>query len=179
LKKEIKYYCMEVIKIVIIFAVVYFVQQNIVGTCRVSGQSMYPTLNNENENKSLDRVIVERISNYTRDYFRGEVVLIKSHDSKDNIYIKRIIGLSNEEIEIKNGKVYINGEELEEPYLPAGTKTYPDLKIKIPEESVFVLGDNRYNSADSRILGTIQHKDVVGHAFLRFNILGLDGGKIQ
>lgn len=179
MEKNLKYYFVETIKIVIIVAVVYFMQQYIVGTCRVSGQSMYPTLNNENENKTLDRVIVERISNYTRNYSRGEVVLLKSHDSKNNIYIKRIIGLSNEEIEIKNGEVYINGEKLEEPYLPVGTKTYQNLKIKIPENSVFVLGDNRYNSTDSRILGTIKYKDVVGHAFLRFNILGLDGGKIQ
>ncbi len=87
-------------------------------------------------------------------------------------YIKRIIGLPGEHIEIKDGKVYINGEELEEDYLAEGVETNSDggsfIDIVVPENSVFVMGDNRSHSADSRRFGCIPYKKIEGKVVFRF-----------
>nr|WP_307815963.1 signal peptidase I [Thermobrachium celere] len=83
------------------------------------------------------------------------------------IYIKRIIGLPNEVVEIKDGSVYINGNKLKEDYLEPGTYTDVDMKITVPEDCVFVLGDNREVSEDSRYIGPIPIKNLKGHAVFR------------
>ena len=87
-------------------------------------------------------------------------------------YIKRVIGLPGEHIEIKNGKVYINGNELKEEYLSNTVKTesmggaYTDLIV--PENTVFVMGDNRSGSSDSRVFGCIPYDKIEGKVVLRF-----------
>ena len=87
-------------------------------------------------------------------------------------YIKRIIALPGEHIEIKDGKVYINGEELEENYLAEGVETNADggqfLDIVVPENYVFVMGDNRSHSADSRRFGCIPYNKIEGKVVFRF-----------
>ena len=87
-------------------------------------------------------------------------------------YIKRVIGLPGEHIQIKDGKVYINGEELQEDYLPEGTQTLASggqfIDIIVPEETVFVMGDNRGNSGDSRVFGCIPYDKIEGKVVLRF-----------
>lgn len=77
----------------------------LIDNVRVEGQSMYPTLNMEEYN---DRVVVERYKHYTKNYKRGDVVILKSHKTNNDIFIKRIIGLPGETVEIKQGRIYIN-----------------------------------------------------------------------
>ena len=93
-------------------------------------------------------------------------------------YIKRVIALPGEHIQIKDGKVYINGEELKEDYLPDGTITDSGAKegyeggqfldLIVPEETVFVMGDNRGNSGDSRMFGCVPYDKIEGKVVLRF-----------
>jgi signal peptidase I len=133
----------------------------------VEGESMFSTLNNK------DVLFVEKISTLTHNFKRGQIVIFDSKNSNDDIYVKRIIGIEDDEIEIKNDKVYLNGELLKEDYLDSNTITNPGQfltksgKFKVEKGYVFVLGDNRTDSVDSRILGPINVKDIKGHAVLR------------
>ena len=90
-------------------------------------------------------------------------------------YIKRVIGLPGDTVDIRDGRVYIDGRELVEPYLPAGTITtppveaagYPKLPLVVPDGQLWVMGDNRTNSSDSRVFGTIRRSAIVGRAVVR------------
>lgn len=103
-------------------------------------------------------------------------------------YIKRVIGLPGEHVQIKDGKVYINGEELQEDYLPEGTVTDSMasdgisggkfLDLIVPDGTVFAMGDNRSHSADSRRFGCIPYEKIEGKVVLRFWPLNVFG-KVQ
>lgn len=85
-------------------------------------------------------------------------------------YIKRVIGLPGETIDVKDGRVFVNGRELIEPYLPRGTLTLPNgakFPITVPKGQLWVMGDNRTNSSDSRYFGTIKEKTIVGRTILK------------
>ena len=144
MKKDYKDY----LKIFLVFVLVIMIRVFVLDVITVEGMSMYPTLNEHN-----DKVILEKYKQFTDDYDRGDIVVIKIDDRS---IIKRVIGLPNETIEIKNSNVYINGELLKEPYLDDSVKTYPDMTIKIPSDSIFVMGDNRQNSSDSRSIGAVK-----------------------
>ena len=93
-------------------------------------------------------------------------------------YIKRVIGIAGDRVQIKDGKVYVNGEELKEEYLPEGTTTktvyYND--VIVPEGCVYVMGDNRDQSMDSRTFGCIPLEKVEGKVILRYWALNAFGG---
>lgn len=99
---------------------------------------------------------------------RGDVIVFKAPTKPEVDYFKRIIGLPGEEIEIRDGKVYINNQELSETYLASGTYTNVGTfmtegqKVKIPENQYFVLGDNRNHSSDSREWGFVPKENIVG-----------------
>jgi signal peptidase I len=130
----------------------------------VIGPSMEPTFNDK------DIIFMEKISTETGHINRGEVVVFNSHDENEDNYIKRVIGIAGDKIEIKSGKVYLNGEVLTENYLPKGVVTESNsaaVEYVVPQNYIFVLGDNRENSTDSRIIGPVNLKDVKGHVILR------------
>ena len=93
-------------------------------------------------------------------------------------YIKRVVGIAGDRVQIKDGKVYVNGEELKEEYLPEGTTTktvyYND--VIVPEGCVYVMGDNRDQSMDSRTFGCIPLEKVEGKVILRYWPLNAFGG---
>ncbi len=135
--------------------------------------SMEPTL------EKGDRVLVNKLSYDLHDIHRGDVVVFELDSSDvgpDGIkdLIKRVIGLPGDVIETRDGVVYINDEPLEEPYLAEGTKTgdptdgqNPSIERQtVPDGHVYVLGDNRSNSADSRYRGPISIDSIVGRAFI-------------
>ena len=126
----------------------------------VDGFSMQPTLNGG------EKVIVEKVSRYTEFPQRGQIVATK-YDGYDGYYIKRVIAYPGEWVEIYDNTVYINGEELNEDYIPSGT-AYDNMElIQIPEDHVFVLGDNRAMSLDSRqdTIGFIHESNILGNAW--------------
>jgi len=157
MKKDYKDY----LKIFLVLVLVIMIRVFVIDIITVEGISMYPTLNEYH-----DKVILEKYKQFTDDYDRGDIVVVKLENR--NI-IKRVIGLPNETIKIKNSDVYINGELFEEPYLDDSVKTYPDITIKIPSDSIFVMGDNRY-SLDSRSIGAIKIDDIMGKSVYRFNL---------
>jgi signal peptidase I len=140
-----------------------------------------------------DRVVVSRTAYRLHDPNRGDIVVFPSPiaepehhglvdgvvdnvldalavgDRGDDELIKRVIGLPGEEIEARDGEVLIDGEKLREPYLPAGVRTEDFGPVTVPKGRVFVMGDNRGNSHDSRFsdIGTIDIDDLVGRAIAR------------
>ena len=82
-------------------------------------------------------------------------------------YIKRVIGLPGETVQGKDGRVFVDGRELVEPYLPAGVVTSDFATITVPKGDLWVMGDNRTNSSDSSVFGAIRESTVVGRAILR------------
>ena len=126
---------------------------------------MEPTL------KVGDRVLVNKLSYDFHDVNRGDVVVFRSPPGENNPeikdLIKRVIALPNETVEAHDGRVYINGSPLREPYLPEGTTTSQFAPEKIPPGFLWVMGDNRSNSKDSRVFRPIDEDLVVGRAFIR------------
>jgi len=133
----------------------------------VSGSSMLPTLTNN------DSILVEKLSLLTMTIKRGQIIIFNSENERKDIFVKRVIGIEGDEVELKKGKVYLNGVELKETYLKENTPTKSgtflreNQKLKIAKGSVFVLGDNREVSNDSRYLGPIITKEIVGHVIFR------------
>ncbi|MDP8936444.1 MAG: signal peptidase I [Actinomycetota bacterium] len=128
--------------------------------------SMSPTLD------IRDRVLVNKLSYDLHEVNRGDVVVFKSPRTNDGSeikdLIKRVVGLAGETIETRDGRVVVDGVELEESYLEPGIAPGPPVERQvIPEGHVFVMGDNRANSKDSRSFGPIPESLVVGRAFVK------------
>jgi signal peptidase I len=127
--------------------------------------SMYSTLDKG------DRVLVNKLSYHLHDVHRGDIVVFERPknvpDTGIKDLIKRVVGLPGETIESKDGDVYIDGKKLKEPYLDPGVRTVNLDRRKIGSDEVFVMGDNRTNSEDSRIFGPIDEDLLVGRAFVR------------
>ena len=128
---------------------------------------MLPTLHDE------DNLIVDKISYRFRDPKRFEVIVFPYRYAEDTYYIKRIIGLPGETVQIIDGYVYINGELLEESYgleiIDSNRYGIAAQEITLGEDEYFVLGDNRNNSADSREpnVGLIHEDEFIGRAWIR------------
>jgi signal peptidase I len=132
----------------------------------VKGQSMEPNFENG------DYLIVDELSYRFNEPQRGDVVVFRYPNDPSQRYIKRIIGLPGETVEIKSGKVEITkGSDVkvleENNYLPEAFFTSGDLRITLDGTEYFVLGDNRSASSDSRTWGTLPRKDIIGKVALR------------
>jgi signal peptidase I len=162
MKKEI----FEWVKTIIISLIIALIITTFVKPTIVKHYSMQPTLD-ENDFLIINRLL------YTRgNPDRGDIIVFESNQTDSNgeqkLLIKRIIGLPGEEIEIRGGHVYINEQRIIEPYIE-DDYTHGNIHQIIPENHVFVMGDHRNNSLDSRNedLGLINIDDVVGKAFVR------------
>lgn len=120
------------------------------GATTVSGTSMEPTLHNG------DFLLVSKIPTYLKQYKRGDILIVDSPDL-DEFYVKRLIGLPGETVEIDDGKVYINGKWMKEYYTNQETVSYASSKWTLGENEYFVMGDNRGTGAsnDSRLFGPV------------------------
>ncbi len=150
--------------------------------------SMEPTLMGEGRR---DRVVVNRLAYQWGDPKRGDIIVFEVPEGEQTItvggqvvhdLIKRVIGLPGETVELRDGKVYIDGELLDEPYLPDDVRTDPAsptaTTFHVPDDAVFVLGDNRPDSRDARYWSTpyVPEDDIVGKAFVRIWPLSAFGG---
>lgn len=147
----------EIIPYIIIILVVILVRMFIITPVQVIGSSMYPTL----EAKEILLLNKKLISGDK--YNRFDIVVIKYNNET---IIKRIIGLPGENIEYLDNTLYIDGEIVKENFSHSDTQDF-DTDDVIPDDSYFVLGDNREVSMDSRIIGFIDKKDIVGKANIR------------
>ena len=145
-----------VFSIVIAVALALLIHNFVFQIVRVDGPSMEPTLYTD------ERMAVTKFSYYFASPKRGDIVVTKFPEDKSN-YVKRVIGMPGETLEIKDGKVYINGDVLDEPYIKEVILSDYGA-IEIPEGKYMVLGDNRNNSRDSRYvsIGPLEEKLIVG-----------------
>lgn len=150
-----------VIALLIVIPIRMFIAQPFV----VSGESMFPTFHDG------EYLIVDELSYITGNPHRGEVIIFRFPGDTKRFFIKRIIGMPNEEIIIKNGEITIinkenpNGFTLNEPYIDESFNTTTSYKTE--ENEYFVLGDNRNRSSDSRVWGLLPSKLIIGRAYLR------------
>ncbi len=126
---------------------------------RVDGPSMNPTL------ESGEAVFVEKVSKITGNFTRGEIVVV-SYPNRTESFVKRIIGVPGDTVAITDGKAYLNGQTLDEPYIKEPYIEGDMETVTVPEGHYFVMGDNRNNSSDSRssAVGPIPAENVIGHA---------------
>lgn len=150
----------ETIYLVLIAAVIAWVIRSfIVQPFVVEQQSMLPTL------LPRERVLVSRFTYYFSPIKQGDIITLNSPNSS-KVLIKRVIATENEAIEVRDGRVYIDRKLIKEPYL-IETRDFSNYgPMKIPKNHIFVMGDNRPNSGDSRLFGPVANGNVIGKAFL-------------
>lgn len=118
--------------------------------------SMEPTL------QVNDRIITLKFSYYFGEPNRGDVVVFKYPRDPKRVFVKRVIGVGGETVTLQDSTLYINGEPVPEPYLPPDLEFADFGPIEVPEGHLFVLGDNRNNSDDSRVWGFVQEDLLIG-----------------
>ena len=140
----------EYLPYVLVIILVLLIKRYIVSPIKVNGSSMLDTLHNG------DIMILNSSAYYFNDIERFDIVVV---DDGNEYIIKRVIGLPGEEIEYKNNKLYVNNKLIKNSYTNKETE---DFKYKVPNNSYYVLGDNRTNSMDSRILGAFKKNKIIG-----------------
>ncbi|MEW6059666.1 MAG: signal peptidase I, partial [Actinomycetota bacterium] len=173
------------ILVLIALAIAILVKTFLIQAFYIPSVSMEPTL------VPGDRVLVNKLAYRFGDIHRGDVIVFQNpdptkipdrswigsvlhwlgeglgfHQSEDEDLIKRVVGLPGDTVEARDGYVYVNGERLTEPYLPEGTTTVMPRSWTVPPGNLFVLGDNRSNSGDSRLFGFVPEDNVIGKAFV-------------
>jgi signal peptidase I len=140
-----------------------FVRPFVVEAYRIPTESMVPTL------EVGDRVLAGKFMYRFFEPERGDIVVFDSVDEDDQTLIKRVVGVAGDEIQVQGGVLYVNDEAQEEPYLDDADqfRSYYGPTV-VPEGHIFVMGDNRGNSADSRVFGPLPLENLKGEAFMRF-----------
>src|SRR3989304_2624172 len=149
----------EILITLVIAIVIFLLLKTTIQSSVVIGPSMEPGLNNN------QRLVISKVSYVFGQPQRGDVIILHAPNSWQTEYIKRIIAIPGDTVEIKNGTVYVNGIELYEPYI-ADPPYYTFPKEEMAPNSYFVLGDNRNNSNDSHNGWTISRQSIVGKAWI-------------
>jgi len=167
MKKSTLYYFRETIEtIVIAFVLAFLVRSFVVQAFWIPSGSMEPTL------QVGDRILAYKLFYGIKSVKRGDVIVFKYPLNPRKDFVKRVIGLPGDQIEIKNKKVYVNGNLLVEPYVvhrdfwKSGFPRDEYGPIQVPDDSLFVLGDNRDTSDDSRYWGFAPGKNIIARAFV-------------
>lgn len=162
MNNDFKGFIKEVLSIVITaFVLAMILRTFVIEGREIPSGSMLPTLQID------DRVMVNKFIYYFKEPVRGDVVILDPPEelNSDKYFIKRVIGLPGETVEMKDGKVYINNRALKEPYLPEPLN-YHFGPVVVPNDSLLVLGDNRNNSFDSHLWNVWLKRDrIKGKAF--------------
>ena len=148
--------------IIVALAAALFIRQFFFQSSYVFSGSMIPTM------QIRDRLVVNKMIYHFRAPHRGEIVLFDSPYGDDKEFVKRLIGLPGETLEIKDGQTYINDKPI---FFPGVIVRYDWTQlgpIEIPEDKFFVMGDNRANSADSRAWGFVDRDDFIGKGMITF-----------
>jgi len=156
----------EVIETLVLTVVIFLVIQNFVAQpYRIEQQSMEQTL------EPGQYVLIDKLSPRWADYGRGDIIVFwPPEGARDVPFIKRVIGVPGDRVEIRDGAVFVNGIELDEPYIYGGP-TEPAAtgdSVVVPNDSYFALGDHRSDSTDSRVFGFVHRDDIIGRAVVRY-----------
>jgi signal peptidase I len=149
----------EVLVTIVLALVIFFAARATLQTYVVIMISMEPSFHEG------DRVVVNKTVYFFGDPERGDVVIFEAPNGQHDDYIKRVIALPGDTVEVKDGAVYVNGVGLDEPYImsPPG---YTMSELEVPEENYFVLGDNRNHSNDSHYGWLLPRENIIGKAWL-------------
>jgi signal peptidase I len=137
----------------------------VVGTYRVEGHSMDDSLHNG------QRLLVDKLTIRFDPYHRGDIVVLHAPGNAESAtpYIKRVIGVAGDHVQVRDGSVWLNGTELDEPYVRRGAVTRPTTGVSswdVGPGQLLVMGDNRNRSQDSRMFGTVAVDEIIGRAWL-------------
>jgi signal peptidase I len=153
-----KHIFLDVVETLLLAAVLFFVINSVSARVRVDGFSMQPTL----EDNEL--VLVNKMAYWLGQPKHGDIVVFRYPVNPSEDLIKRVIGLPGDVVKIQDGKVYINGLGVSEPYIAAAPEYFGEWVV--PEGQLFVLGDNRNDSLDSHEWGVLPFENVIGKAVL-------------
>lgn len=166
---------LEVVETLVLTVVIFLVIQAFIAQpFRVEGGSMETTVLPD------QYVLIDKLTPRWAPYARGDIVVLhpprQFPGTGDGPFIKRVIGLPGDRVEIRNGSVYVNGSALDEPYVfsqgglhqPTNPSPGGLSEWLVPQGQLFVLGDHRQNSADSRVFGPVAASEVIGRAWLRY-----------
>ncbi len=160
---RIAYFFVDITEVILVaFVMAMFIRTFFVQTSYVFSGSMIPTM------QIGDRLVVDKVTFHFRKPHRGEIVLFKSPYKDGKEFVKRLVGLGGETVELRKGVVYINGKEQNFPGIDVQRDYSYFGPEKIPTGSYFMLGDNRSNSADSRIWGFVPQGDLIGRGLFNF-----------
>ena len=155
--------------LLISFALVFgFVRPVVASPYRIPTPSMVPTI------EVQDRILVNKLAYDLHVPERGDIVFFENQEGGRTPLVKRVVGLPGDRIEIRDGRLLLNGERQEEPYAadkPCAPELSPTCSfgpVTVPEGHVFVIGDNRPHSIDSRFFGPVPEEDLIGEALFRF-----------
>jgi signal peptidase I len=167
----------ENLQIVAIALTIAFLIRTFIAEPRyIPSESMLPTL------EEGDRLVVEKISYYFHPPLEGDIIVFEPPPqlqaqgySKNQAFIKRVVGQAGDIVSVNKGIVYVNNRALEENYIlqPPNYNLKP---VQVPEGYLFVMGDNRNNSNDSHVWGLLPQKNAIGHAIFRFYPFNKMGG---
>jgi signal peptidase I len=158
-KTSAKRFLLELLETVVLAAALFFLIDALVARVRVENVSMEPTLYPGNF------LLVSKMAYKWGSMHTGDIIVFHHNENgRKEDYIKRLIGISGDTVKAENGIVSVNGQTLTEPYIMDALK-YEGTWI-VPENTVFVLGDNRNDSSDSHDWGFVQAKDIIGKAFV-------------
>jgi signal peptidase I len=159
----------EVGETILLTLIIFLLIQTVIRNFRVVGTSMVDNLHN-GQYLIIDKLSYNPFISETLGIGgpqRGDVIVFEPPNRPGEDYVKRIVGLPGETVEIRNGQVFIDGQPLDEPFIP-GPMSYTMRPQVVPEDTVFVLGDNRNNSNDSHNWGTLPTENIVGRAWLSY-----------
>ncbi|MGH2615027.1 MAG: signal peptidase I [Thermomicrobiales bacterium] len=167
----------EIVETLLLAALIFFLVRLVVLNFRVDGESMLPNLD-DGQMLLVNRNAYQSLEIGGGEYYpfdppeRGDIVVFDPPRGSDKPYIKRIIGLPGDEVTFDNGHVFINGVMLDEDYIDDRTRCNASRSdacdVVVPEGSVYVLGDHRSNSSDSRAFGVVPVENIVGKAWLSY-----------
>ncbi len=152
----------EILVIIIAAVAIFVLLQITIQKSSVNGYSMEPSL------QDGQQLLINKVVYHLHEPERGDIIIFHPpppYSPKATPFIKRIIALPGDTIEVKNGEVYVNGSKLDEPYIKE-PPTYNFQQKKIPENEYFVLGDNRNNASDSHTSWTVPRQNIIGKAWL-------------
>jgi signal peptidase I len=149
---------LEIVETLLLTFFIFWIVNTGTGRFRIEGHSMMPTL------KEGEYIIINKLAYYLDEPQRGDVIVLRFPNDRERDFIKRVIGVPGDRIEVNGGEVRVNGALLNEPYISA-PPIYEDSWI-VPEGKYFVLGDNRNNSSDSHNWSFLPREDIVGKAWL-------------
>lgn len=151
------------------FVLALLIQQFLVKPFGIPSESMEPTL------LKGDRVLVNRLAYRFGEPQRGDIVVFRPPLGEED-YIKRIVAVGGDTVEVRSGKLYLNGVAQDESYLKEQHVLGRYEELLVPEGSYFMMGDNRNNSGDSRVFGPVEKGAILGKAFLLYWPIGRVGG---